>query len=107
MNAPKRGTRSVESEPQEAIPESYALESNYPNPFNPTTTIRFSVPESAQVRLVVYDVLGRQVRVLVDGVHAAGRHEVVFDASDLSSGTYLYRLETPQGSFVQMMLLVK
>ena len=89
------------------VPSEYVLEGNYPNPFNPETTIRFSVPESAQVRLVVHDVLGRQVRVLVDGTRVAGTHEVVFDASDLPSGTYLVRLTTPQGSFVQMMQLVK
>ena len=89
------------------IPTAFALEAAYPNPFNPETTIRFSVPESAQVRLVVYDVLGRQVRVLVDGVREAGVHEVVFEATSLPSGTYLYRLETPQGSFVQTMQLVK
>ena len=51
--------------------------------------------------------LGRQVRVLVDGTREAGTHEVVFDTSDLPSGTYLYRLETPQGSFVRTMLLMK
>jgi len=81
--------------------------SNYPNPFNPSATIRFSLPESAQVRLVVYDVLGRQVRVLVDGTREAGTHEVAFNAEDLPSGMYLYRLETPQGSFVRTMLLAK
>ena len=89
------------------VPEAFSLESNYPNPFNPTTTVRFSVPEAAQVRLVVYDVLGRQVRVLVDGTVSAGVHAVQFEARGLSSGMYLYRLETPQGSFVQMMQLVK
>jgi len=88
-------------------PSNYVLEGSYPNPFNPSTTIGFSLPESAQVRLVVYDVLGRQVRVLLDGIREAGTHEVVFDASDLPSGTYLYRLETPQGSFVRTMLLTK
>ena len=59
------------------------------------------------VRLVVYDVLGRQVRVLLDGTRQAGAHEVVFDAGNLPSWTYLYRLETPQGSFVRTMLLAK
>ena len=80
---------------------------NYPNPFNPQTTIHFGLPESAYVKLVVYDVLGRQVRVLVDGIREAGTHEMVFEASRLPSGTYLVRLVTPQGSFVQMMQLVK
>ena len=106
--AGKRGDGADEgaAEVQE-VPTEFALESNYPNPFNPQTTIRFSVPESAQVRLIVYDVLGRQVRVLVDGTREAGTHEVVFEAGNLPSGTYLYRLETPAGSFVQMMQLMK
>ena len=78
-----------------------------PNPFNSATKIRYTLPESAEVRLVVYDVLGRQVSVLFDGTREAGTHEVVFDADGLPSGTYLYRLETPQGSFVRTMLLMK
>ena len=65
------------------------------------------MPESAQVRLIVYDVLGRQVRVLLDGTREAGTHEVLFDADGLPSGTYLYLLKTPQGSLVQTMLLAK
>ena len=88
-------------------PSGYTVEGNYPNPFNPETRIRFVVPETAHVKLVVYDVLGRQVRVLVDGVREAGTHEASFNASTLPSGTYLYRLETPKGSFVGSMLLVK
>ena len=89
------------------LPTEFGLEANYPNPFNPSTTIRFSLPESAQVRLVVLDVLGRQIRVLLDGTRQAGAYEVLFDANDLPSGMYLYRLETPQGSFVRTMLLAK
>ena len=90
-----------------AVPDQYVLEAAYPNPFNPSTTIRFGLPESAQVRLVVFDVLGRQVRVLLDGTKEAGTHEVVFDADGLPSGTYLYRLETPHSSFVRTMLLAR
>ncbi len=89
------------------VPSEFMLEAAYPNPFNPQTTLRFGVPESAYVKLVVYDVLGRQVRVLVDGTRAAGTHEVVFEAGNLPSGTYLVRLVTPVGSFVQTMQLVK
>ena len=99
--------RTEPATPQTVIPDTFVLEANYPNPFNPKTTIRFGLPEAAPVRLVVYDMLGRLVRVLLSGTHTAGTHEVVFDASDLSSGTYLYRLETPHGSFTQTMQLVK
>ncbi|MCH7638433.1 MAG: T9SS type A sorting domain-containing protein [Bacteroidetes bacterium] len=107
IDAIDSGTANLRAGEPVAVPDQYALEGNYPNPFNPSTTIRFGLPESAQVRLVVYDVLGRQVRVLLDGTREAGAHEVVFDTSDLPSGTYLYRLETPQGSFVRTMLLAK
>ena len=91
----------------EETPSVYGLEKNYPNPFNPSTTIRFSLPEQAQVRLTVYDMLGREVQRLVEGILDAGNHDVTFDATGLPSGTYLYRFETPTKSFVQRMLLVK
>ena len=105
--ADKRHAGKEAAAAQAEVPSEYVLEGNYPNPFNPQTTIRFGVPASAVVRLVVYDVLGRQVRVLVEGMREAGTHEVVFEANGLPSGTYLARLETPAGSFVQMMQLVK
>ncbi|MFQ5570042.1 MAG: thrombospondin type 3 repeat-containing protein [Rhodothermales bacterium] len=89
------------------VPDEYALYPNYPNPFNPQTTIRFGMPETAPVTLVIYDVLGRRVRVLVDGTQKAGLHTVTFDAGDLTSGLYVYRLQTPRGSFTQTMLLLK
>jgi len=65
---------------------------NYPNPFNPQTTLRFTLPEEAHVRLTVYDVLGREIMVLVDGTRLAGTHEAHFDGSRLPSGIYVYRL---------------
>jgi hypothetical protein len=88
-------------------PSTHALNGNYPNPFNPETTINFSVEESAQVRLAVYDMLGRELQVLVDGVLDAGTYNARFDAADLPSGTYLYRLVTPTGTFTKMMMLLK
>lgn len=91
----------------EETPDAFRLHANRPNPFNPETTIRFDVPQAAYVKLVVYDLLGRQVRVLVDGTRQAGTHEVQFDGGTLPSGQYLYRLDTPQGSFSGSMLLVK
>ena len=89
------------------LPESFTLENNYPNPFNPTTAIRFALPEVAHVSLEVYNALGQRVATLVDGSYAAGNHEVQFDAGGLPSGTYLYRLQTPAGSFSKTMLLLK
>ena len=86
---------------------SFALHSNYPNPFNPTTVISFSLQEASHVRLTVYDMLGREVERLVDHVQEPGAYEVSFDATGLPGGMYLYRLETPAGSHTQSMLLLK
>jgi hypothetical protein len=89
------------------IPETYSLSQNYPNPFNPTTNIKFAIPTAGNVKLVVYDLLGREVYTLVNEMKTAGNYVVDFDASELSSGVYFYKLET--GSFTQTkkMLLVK
>ncbi|MDX1547856.1 MAG: DUF5011 domain-containing protein, partial [Rhodothermales bacterium] len=89
------------------IPAEYVLEGNYPNPFNPHTTIRFGLPEAAAVTLVVYDVMGREVERLVGGVRGAGMHTVTFEARGLPSGLYVYRLETPLGALKRTMLLLK
>jgi hypothetical protein len=77
-----------------SIPAGYALDQNYPNPFNPATTITFAIPAEAQVRLSVYDLSGRTVAMLVDGLQTAGMHSVSFNAAGLTSGIYLYRLES-------------
>ena len=89
------------------IPEAYQLAANYPNPFNPTTTITFALPEAAPVRLTVYDVTGRAVARLLNEPKAAGWHAVRFDATGLPSGVYLYHIVA--GSFVETrrMVLVK
>ncbi|NBC17703.1 MAG: T9SS type A sorting domain-containing protein, partial [Bacteroidetes bacterium] len=75
----------------EAVPEQAALDGAYPNPFNPQTTIRYALPEAADVRLAVYDLLGREVAVLAEGTQPAGTHTATFDAAGLPSGVYLYR----------------
>jgi hypothetical protein len=82
-----------------AMPQSFSLEQNYPNPFNPTTAIRYDVSEERYVRIAVYNTLGAEVAVLVDEVLAAGRYTTDFDASGLTSGTYIYRMTS--GDFVQ------
>lgn len=89
------------------LPVAFDLKQNYPNPFNPATQIRYDLPEQAHVTLEVFTVQGQRVATLVNGVHQAGRHSVVFEAGSLSSGIYLYRLQA--GSFVktEKMMLVK
>lgn len=91
----------------EATPENYSLEQNYPNPFNPSTTIKFRIPENSFVSLKVYNVLGKEVATLVNEEKNAGIFEVNFNANNLSSGVYFYKLET--GNFVKTnkMILLK
>lgn len=89
------------------MPTAFTLRQNYPNPFNPSTTITFSLARSTHAQLTIYDMLGRQVTALIDGPLAAGRHQVTFQARDLASGTYFYRLTTPTQTLVKMMTLVK
>ena len=83
----------------EPLPTEYALMQNYPNPFNASTAVRYDVPVAGVVGLMVYDVLGRQVGVLVDGEESAGRHQVMWNAADLPSGVYFVKMEA--GEFVQ------
>ncbi len=82
------------------IPSDYYLSQNYPNPFNPGTTIDFTIPRNSFVKVEVYDALGRKVKELVNSELSAGRYSVDFNATDLSSGIYYYRLITKD--FVQM-----
>ncbi len=91
----------------DAVPTAFALEANYPNPFNPSTEIAFALPEAALVRLAVYDVLGREVAVLADGAMEAGTHRVTFDATRLPSGTYLYRITAGSFTATRHMVLLK
>jgi uncharacterized repeat protein (TIGR01451 family) len=91
----------------DAVPTEFALQQNFPNPFNPVTTIRYDVPEQAAVRVEVFDLLGRRVRLLVDGSLPAGYHEVRFDASSMSSGIYLARMTAGRFMAVRRMVLVK
>jgi len=83
------------------------LEQNSPNPFNPSTVISFSLPGESRVKLEVFNMLGQRVAQLVDGVRGAGRHQVVFNASNLASGIYLYRLETPGSVTTKKLMVMK
>ncbi len=90
-----------------AVPQNFELSQNYPNPFNPVTNIKFSIPSSGNVSLVVYDGLGREVAELADGFRNAGTYEINFDASQLSSGMYFYKLVTNGFTDTKKMTLVK
>jgi len=85
----------------------FYLAQNYPNPFNPTTRIAYQIPKTSEVKLKVYDVLGREVETLVSGVQQAGRYEVMFNASRLASGVYFYRWNAGRFTETKKMLLVK
>lgn len=83
---------------QDHLPIEFSLDEAYPNPFNPATSVTYGIPESGDVKLMVYDIWGRQVSELINGFRSAGYHNVLFDASHLPSGIYFYRLQS--GSFV-------
>ena len=99
--------QTIEAIQAEATPDGFSLAPNYPNPFNPSTVIRYQLPESSQVQLDVFDVTGRRVVTLVNEVKHAGDYEAVFDAASLPSGMYFYRLKA--GVFIQTrsMLLLR
>jgi hypothetical protein len=91
-------------EDESILPKHFALEQNFPNPFNPSTTITFGLPRASQVTLSVFDMLGREVSVLVNDRRDAGVHEVEFNGATLPSGVYFYRLQA--GDFVHLKKLV-
>jgi len=99
------GTISVD-EPSE-LPTEYNLLPNYPNPFNPTTTIQYTIPKDKYVKLVVYDITGRIVKELVNGHKAAGKYNLEFNASGYTSGVYYYKIEAGSYKSVQKMMLIK
>ncbi len=89
------------------LPQQYSLKQNYPNPFNPVTSILFEMPAAQRVRLTVYDILGREVVVLLDGLKPAGIHAVEWQAGDLPSGIYLVRIVSGNFTATKTMALVK
>jgi len=98
---------SIDDEIASERPSTISLEQNFPNPFNPSTVIRFDLPQSQQVTLKVYDITGRLVTTLVDGVRSAGTNEIRFDAANLASGVYLYRLQSNSVTLTRSLTLIK
>jgi hypothetical protein len=91
----------------QSLPTTYNLEQNYPNPFNPSTTIKFQIPNKALVTLKIFDVLGNEVGVLVNREMDTGNYEVEFDAIEIPSGIYFYRLHTDSFIETKKMMLIK
>jgi hypothetical protein len=89
------------------IPEKYSLSQNYPNPFNPATTIKFNVAKSGDIKIVVYDITGREVQKLVNESLRPGTYETTFDGSMINSGVYFYRITAGNFSETRKMLLIK
>ncbi|MGH7496547.1 MAG: T9SS type A sorting domain-containing protein, partial [bacterium] len=97
---------SVEN-PSADLPAHFNLDQNHPNPFNPTTTITYSLNQTGQVVLKVFNVIGEEVVKLVNGIQVAGHHEVKFDATDFPGGVYFYRLQAGGLTETRRMVLVK
>ena len=89
------------------IPRHFSLEDNYPNPFNPTTTIQYRLPRTTAVHISIYNMKGQRITTLVDGEIEAGYHKVIWEARDVSSGVYFYRISADEYSAVGKCLLIK
>lgn len=98
---------SAGAENSRSLPQDFRLEQNYPNPFNPTTTISFALPQTSEVILKVFNALGREVATVVEEELHAGTHDFTFNADNLPSGVYFYRLKAKSFSQVKRMTLLK
>ncbi len=102
-----RGLITSNDDEGSSQPKTFSLEQNYPNPFNPTTSIKFGLPNAANVTLTIYNMIGQKVATIVNGNMQAGFHTVQFDARNLASGMYLYRIEAGTFNSVKKMMLIK
>lgn len=107
INGKQYGTIVSVKKMENNLPSDVVLYNNYPNPFNPTTNINFSIPHKSQIKLSVFDVLGREVSILADGIYETGKYEISFNASNLPSGIYFYNLTNGSSSITKKMLLIK
>ncbi len=89
------------------LPSKYMLSQNFPNPFNPETSIEYSIPEAGLVSIRVYNVLGSELKTLVNGYKARGRYKITFNSAGLPSGVYFYRMETDSFSDIKKMIILK
>lgn len=100
-------TTNISSYDNSSIPANYLLNQNYPNPFNPSTQIQFGLPKNSHVKVDVFDIKGQKIAELVDGQKNAGYHTIIFDANNLASGLYIYRLDIDGKVLSKKMLLIK
>jgi hypothetical protein len=89
------------------LPTVFKLYDNYPNPFNPVTTIKYDIPKATHVKLTIFDMLGREVKVLFDGQRSPGYYEIQWDATNFASGAYFYKLESEYFTDIKKMILIK
>ena len=101
------GCEEILSIQNEVIPTSFTLHQNYPNPFNPITTLRYDLPQETDVTLTIYDITGRMVQTLVNELQQSGMKKVIWNASDVSSGVYIYRIQAGNFTQTRKMILLK
>ncbi|MCW8848874.1 MAG: T9SS type A sorting domain-containing protein, partial [Melioribacteraceae bacterium] len=92
---------------EDNIPIEYTLNQNYPNPFNPSTIISYQIPSCGHVSLKIYDILGNEIETLISKKQSAGKYEIVFDAKNISSGVYFYRLKTENYTITKKMIYLE
>ena len=97
----------IRNEHSSTFPITFNLQQNYPNPFNPTTTIEFNIPKSSRVKLILYDIVGREVARLVNEQLNAGSYQVKWDAAVVPSGIYLYQIQAEQFTETKKMILLR
>jgi hypothetical protein len=89
------------------LPNDFSLSQNYPNPFNSSTVLRYTTPTQSPVTITIYDILGRKVQTLVDCTRPAGEHQVIWQANDIPSGVYFYRLTTGNQTQTKKMVMIR
>ncbi|MEE8418381.1 MAG: T9SS type A sorting domain-containing protein, partial [candidate division Zixibacteria bacterium] len=92
---------------KEELPHYFSISQNYPNPFNASTTIQYNLPAVSDVKIDIYNILGRKVETLIQGEQQAGYHQITWDAEDASSGLYFYRIQAGEYAETKKMLLLK
>ena len=98
---------AIHLQPDNIVPSQYYLSQNHPNPFNPTTTIKYGLPKESKVTLKIFNILGQEVATLVDEHQPAGYHQITWDAAGHSSGIYFYKIQAGEFQKIRKMILLK